>query len=180
MGAMLKLLLVRHGETDWNREYRIQGHTDIPLNEKGRAEARRVKEELEGTKIDFCFSSPLKRTMETAEIILEGRDVPIHKDERIIEMCYGEVEGRSRHDELYLSRRSQFALGYPGGESYLHVAARVYPFLEEMKEKYEGKTILVVSHGGVSRVFESYFRGMGNEEFVAYGIPNCEVKEYDY
>ena len=85
------IYVVRHGQTDWNLEGRFQGRIDIPLNEKGKSQAKKTKEKLEGIKFDKVFSSPLKRALETAKIIT---DEPIDIDDRIIERCNGQLEGK--------------------------------------------------------------------------------------
>ena len=86
----MKLYLIRHGETDWNRVRRLQGQADIPLNEFGRSLAQKTAAGLKDVPFDLCISSRLKRAYETAEIILDGREVPIITDDRIIEMAFGE------------------------------------------------------------------------------------------
>ena len=87
------LYIMRHGKTDWNELHKLQGHTDIPLNEKGRLMAKAAHDEYMDVHIDLCFASPLIRARETAEIFLQGRDIPIEIDERLKEMCFGEYEG---------------------------------------------------------------------------------------
>lgn len=90
----MKLYLVRHGETDWNKVKKIQGQVDIPLNQFGKHLAEETAEGLHDIPFDLCISSPLSRAYETARIILEGRDVPIITDARIGEMAFGEYEGK--------------------------------------------------------------------------------------
>ena len=90
----MKLYLIRHGETDYNKMKRNQGQIDIPLNEYGRELAEKTREGLAEVPFDLCLCSPLSRARETAEIILEGRDIPIITDERLIEISFGRYEGR--------------------------------------------------------------------------------------
>ena len=90
----MKLYLVRHGETDWNKQKRIQGQVDIPLNAFGRSLAKKTAEGLKSIPFDVCYSSPLGRAEETARLILNERDVPIITDNRIMEMAFGEYEGK--------------------------------------------------------------------------------------
>lgn len=89
----MKLYIIRHGETSWNRERRLQGRSDIALNENGRALARATAEGMKDIPFDLAFTSPLVRAKETAGLILEGRNVPIVEDERIIEISFGAYEG---------------------------------------------------------------------------------------
>ena len=90
----MKLYIVRHGETEWNKARRIQGQVDIPLNEFGRRLARKTAKGLSDITFDLCYSSPLSRARETAALLLEGRDTPVIEDARISEMAFGEYEGR--------------------------------------------------------------------------------------
>lgn len=183
---MLTLLLmsiyyIRHGETAYNLAYLIQGSIDAPLNEKGIAQARAAREKLRDVHLDMIFSSPLLRARKTAEIINEAHHLPIHFVDALKEEHYGDFEGKSRQGEAYLKQRGSFAHRYPNGESYLDVAARVFPFLDYLKKEYRDKDILLVAHGGISRIVNAYFvDDMENEEFVSYLLDNCEVKRYEF
>ena len=87
------LYIIRHGKTEWNERHKLQGRTDIPLNEDGRLMAEKAAEECRDIHFDVCYCSPLIRARETAEILLRGRDVPIIADDRLMEMCFGCFEG---------------------------------------------------------------------------------------
>ncbi len=176
----MSVYVVRHGQTDWNKAYLIQGRIDVPLNQTGVEQAKKTAENLKNVPLDMIFVSPLLRARQTADIINEGRSLPVFVDSRIQEQYYGRLEGKSRKEEEYLIQRQCFFKRYPGGESYLDVAARVYSFLDEAKEKYRDKNILLVCHGGMSRVINTYFEDMGNEEFIAFALDNCEVKKYEF
>ena len=177
---MLKILFTRHGTTDWNEKMLIQGRTEIPLNEKGREDAKKLAEKLKDTKIDLIYSSPLGRAVETATILRGERELEIIKDPRITEQFYGTMEGAPRSGEAYQKQRASHFKRYPGGEGYLDVCQRVFNFFDELKEKYDGKTILVVAHGGMSRLVECYFNDMEDDEFTNHILPNCELKVYEY
>ena len=176
----MSLYVVRHGQTDWNKQWLIQGRIDIPLNEEGIRQAKLTKEKLANAKIDVIYVSPLQRARQTAEIINEDRHAPIIIDERIIEEFYGDMEGKPRSGEAYLTQRQSFFKRYPNGEGYLDVVARVYPFLNEIKATRRNENVLLVCHGGMSRVLNSYFYDMGNEEFVNFGLDNCEIATYEF
>ena len=106
------LYLMRHGQTDWNREYRLQGRTDIPLNDTGREMAAKARERYPDLSVDICYCSPLSRARETAEIFLAGRNVPIVPDGRIAEMSFGKYEGiQSVIDHPELPIRDLFGPG---------------------------------------------------------------------
>ena len=146
---MALLYLVRHGETDWNLERRIQGSTDIPLNDTGRSQARKTGSLLASRNWDGIVSSPLSRAFETASIIADvlGLDRPTSLD-TIVERHYGEAEGL---DEASLSTRFPADAAVPGRESRDDVAARVMPALIRLAEAHPGESLIVVSHGGVIR-----------------------------
>ncbi|MCI9016927.1 MAG: histidine phosphatase family protein [Clostridia bacterium] len=94
----MKLLLTRHGQTDWNVARKIQGTTDIDLNQTGIKQAELTREKLLNEKIDIIISSPLKRARKTAEIINKGRNIPIIIDNEIKERCFGIFEGKTREE----------------------------------------------------------------------------------
>ena len=87
------LYIMRHGKTDWNAKHKLQGRTDIPLNEEGIQMAEQAKEKYKDVNFDICYCSPLVRAKQTAEIVLEGRNIPIVYDDRLMEMCFGVYEG---------------------------------------------------------------------------------------
>ena len=89
----MMMYIVRHGETDWNRMRRVQGHTDIALNDYGRLLARETAEGMKGIHLDLCYTSPLSRARETAQIILGDRQIPVYDDPRIEEISFGRYEG---------------------------------------------------------------------------------------
>ncbi|MBP5092368.1 MAG: histidine phosphatase family protein [Bacilli bacterium] len=177
---MLKILFTRHGTTDWNVKDLIQGQVDIPLNEAGREDARRLAEKLKDERIDMIFASTLGRAVETASIIRGDRDIAIIQDKRILEQYYGSMEGAPRTGEDYHMQRRSYFKRYPGGEGYLDVCQRVFNFFDELKEKYDGKTILVVAHGGMSRLVDCYFGEMENDDFTNHYLGNCELKIFEY
>ena len=94
------LYIMRHGKTDWNEKHKIQGRTDIPLNDEGRKMAAAAAEEYKDIHFDICFCSPLIRAKETAQIFLSARNIPIIYDDRIMEMCFGTYEGIENSFEI--------------------------------------------------------------------------------
>ena len=146
---MTDLYLVRHGETDWNRQRRIQGLTDIPLNETGRAQARATGMLLSRRRWDGIYASPLSRARETASIIAAqvGLPEPTLVD-ALVERNYGQAEGL---DWLQVETRYPRRTVVPGRESREQVGARVIPALMELAAERQGESLLVVSHGGAIR-----------------------------
>ena len=146
---MTDLYLVRHGETDWNRQRRIQGLTDIPLNETGRAQATATGMLLSRRHWDGIYASPLSRARETASIIADqvGLGEPTLVD-ALVERNYGQAEGL---DWLEVEKRYPHGTVVPGRESREQVGARVVPALMELAADRPGQALLVVSHGGAIR-----------------------------
>lgn len=177
----MKLYVTRHGETTWNAANKVCGRTDVDLTERGREQARALGEKLrrQGVKIDRIVASPLKRAVETAQLIAgQIGEPPLSVDERLIEQEYGVYEGKDRKDAGFLANKRQFAFRYPGGESMMQLAHRLYSLLEELREGYPEETVLLVCHNGVCRVLNTYFRDVTNEEFFHYELPNCGLEEY--
>lgn len=175
----MKLYVTRHGETEWNAQNKICGITDVELTNRGRSQARELGEKLMSCRIDLIVSSPLKRALETSRLIESGRGIPIETDSRLTEQNYGIYEGADRGDEGFLSNKRLFAFRYPGGESMMDVAHRTYGLIEELKEKVPDRAVLLVCHGGVCRVINTYFRDMTNDEFFRYSLGNCVLEEYE-
>ena len=167
---------MRHGETAWNAENRILGSTDIPLNENGREQAREAAKELEGMDIDVIYTSCLSRAMETGLAVAAlQKNCKVFHEPCLNEHDFGEFEGKDRCSEEYQSEKRKCFKRYPGGESFLDVAARVYPFVKNLlaDPALQDKTVFIVSHGGICRVISSLFRDMENEEFVSFAMRNC-------
>lgn len=170
------IYVVRHGETEWNAINKVLGRaTDMPLNEKGLLQAKEAAKQLKGIKPDVFLCSPMMRARQTADAIANEIGMQYELDDRLIEQEFGRFEGVSRDDIDYQNAKREYFARYPDGESYFDMAARVYPLIKEL----EGKTALLVTHGGICRIIRSYFQDMGNEEFVRYAQGNCEVKVYE-
>ena len=177
----MSVYVVRHGQTDWNKNGWVQGRFDVPLNDTGRAQAKDARDKLLNVPFEVCFVSPLSRAKETAEIILKGRDVPMICDNRLVEMAYGIYEGTHWMGEEYQRYRRQLCYRYPEGESYFDVAHRAFSFLDELKEKHYTGNVLLVCHGGIGRAIESYFDGTkSNDSFIDGLHPNGSVQIYEF
>jgi alpha-ribazole phosphatase/probable phosphoglycerate mutase len=148
--------MVRHGQTEWNAQQKYQGHTDIPLNEKGREQARTIARYLlEHEKVEAIYCSDLQRGMETAQIIGQTLNLEPVKDIRFKEMSFGQWEGMT-FTEVYKQYPREFDNWYrhtmdvkvPGGESLNDVLHRSLEALYEIAARHQG-TVVVVSHGGL-------------------------------
>lgn len=177
----MKLYVVRHGRTALNDVNRVCGSTDIPLTETGFAQARETAEKLQKlVPSDIkVYASPMIRARQTAEVICERLGASFITDSRLREQDYGIFEQKMRNDPTFLEAKRNMAADFPQGESTLRLAARVYGFLEELKETEKNSSVLIIAHGAVCRVIRSYFVSMNNEEFVNYSPENCSVAEYE-
>jgi len=179
--------LIRHGETDYNSVKKLQGHSDICLNEKGRSLAEKVAQAMESVEFDLIFSSPLKRALETARILKGNRDIPIIQDERIKEICFGEYEGLSYQsggfnipDNNFLdffNRPDEYNTP-PGGESFEDILSRTKDFLKELSthSQYKNKTILISTHGCALKAILANIKKTPLRDFWGEGVDrNCAV-----
>ncbi|MDQ0757337.1 histidine phosphatase family protein [Arthrobacter sp. B3I4] len=142
--------LIRHGQTDWNAERRLQGSTDIPLNDVGRAQARDAVAALSGSGWDAVVSSPLSRAAETADLIAAGLGLSVaRRVPELTERSYGPAEGMQDGPEL---DKLRIPGGFRGAESEADAANRGLAVLEELAEEYRGCRVLVVTHGSLLRV----------------------------
>ena len=178
---MHRIYFVRHGETVWNVENKICGMTDSPLTENGRAQARQTGAlvHASGLHIDEILYSPLSRAADTAKAIAAATGIPAREEPRLREQCFGKYEGTPRDGAEFKVSKTHFADRYDGGESMLQLAQRLYNLLDELKAD-ENKTYLLVAHNGIARVVQSYFYDMTNEEYAAFGIRNCELREFTF
>ena len=183
MRLVTTLLLVRHGETDWNRDGRWQGHSDTHLNDAGREQAARLAAELDG--VDVIYSSDLARARETAEIVAERVELPVHVDERLRERSFGAWEGKTgpEIETEFASAHAQWRAGGPGAddaEPFAAFAARVESFLAEVLERHPDETVLIVAHGGSIRVMHARAKGLDyvRDHRLIPGVANCSVARY--
>ena len=186
----MKIYFVRHGETDWNKERKIQGQVDIPLNEFGRHLARETAKGLRDVPFDVCFTSPLGRARETAQIILQGRDVPILEYKRILEMNFGVLEGKCCSKEGWdVPDSFQMFFDDPvhyqapeGGEDFQAVRKRTGDFLNWLfaQEQYRDSTVLVTTHGAAMAGLLNNLKKKPLAEYWGVGVhKNCGVTEVD-
>ena len=178
------LYLIRHGRTDWNDRHKLQGMTDIPLNEEGRRMAEEAREAYREVHFDICFCSPLSRARETAEILLRGRDIPILTDERLREMGFGTYEGQENSFDIpdcpinTLFFHPEDYTNPPGGaESLDSLFDRTGAFLRERVEPLLAKNrdVLIVGHGAMNSSIACRIRNLPRAQFWSAGIENCKL-----
>lgn len=176
----MELCIVRHGQTDWNLQHKVQGRADISLNNKGIEQAEETKEKLRNNQIDLIICSSLKRAKETAQAINSDRNIPIIYDEQICERDFGEFEGTIRETfdfESFWSYKKN--MHYKSAENIRDFFTRIYSRLDEIKNQYKDKRILLVTHAGVSIAVECYFNGIPDQDnLLNLGLGNSEIKTY--
>ena len=179
---MTELLLVRHGETDWNRERRFQGHADPPLNEAGREQARELADRLAGEDIVAVYTSDLLRARETAEIVAAVLDADVVALRELREIDVGSWQGltwpeiEERHPDG-VARWHEDGHGWDSGETYEQLGERIVAALGEIASNHPGQRILVVGHGGTVRAARAFVEGVSVTEsrHRSPAIGNCEV-----
>lgn len=180
------LYIMRHGKTDWNASHRLQGRTDIPLNDEGRAMAKAAAKECAEVNFDVCYCSPLSRAKETADIILENRKVPIIIDERLIEMSFGEFEGMEYGFKevdtpinIMFQHPEEYRESIGNAETFQELFDRTGEFLKQVvKADLEaGKDVLIVGHGAMNSGIICQLMDKPIEEFWSAGIENCKLFE---
>lgn len=146
---------VRHGVTDWNKEYRAQGQTDVPLNEEGMEQARKLAERLAFEEWDYIYASDLARARVTAETIARARGREVDGlDERLREKTHGRLDGTTVKERISLWGEDWAALDH-GEETTESVLARSLDFLDEMSRRHPDSKVLIVSHGAwIARTLE--------------------------
>ena len=158
----MKLYVTRHGQTQYNIEVRICGRANVRLTEKGISQAHE-----------------LAQSMQDTDIVGAAIGVPVEVDDRLAERDYGVIDGTYEGTPGFMEQWVQFGYQYPEGESLLKVVQRVYNFLDDIKQRYADKKVMVISHGGVCRVINSYFESLDNEDFFKFNLGNCKVLQYD-
>ncbi|WP_212926354.1 histidine phosphatase family protein [Oceanobacillus sp. J11TS1] len=183
---MTEICMIRHGETNWNKEKRIQGKTDIPLNETGKSQARACCEAAKNFEPTVFITSPLARAKTTAEIINQHVGLPLHEMKLFVERSYGDAEGMTIEDRnRYFPDRDNI----PNVETLDALKARGMKGLEEVCEKYPGERVLIVSHGALINALLSVISngelGTGvtfleNTSITKFACENGEWRVIDY
>ena len=179
------LYIIRHGQTDWNVRHRLQGKTDIPLNENGRRMAGEARDKYRDIRFDICFSSPLLRAYETARIVLEGRGVPVITDERLSEMGFGIYEGMEYGPaaadspvNVLFDHPEAYAAPGEGAESFADLFSRTGAFLEEVALPLhrQGKAVLIAGHIAMNSSIICRLRNIPLARFWSAGTDNCRLE----
>jgi broad specificity phosphatase PhoE len=184
---MGRLLVLRHGETDFNRQGRYQGSTDTKLNEQGLIQARQAAANLAHVHIDRIVSSPLKRALETARVVAEFAGTEVETIAEFAERRLGAFEGltKTEIDQRYPEDKGwkmmrQFYAAPPKGESLLDFSIRVKKGLETLRGRAGHEEVLLVCHGYVARSIHGIMRRVSDESLFSYNLQNCETDIYEW
>lgn len=180
-----EIILVRHGETDWNKEGIFRGRKDIPLNENGLRQAGRVASYLAKRKLDGVLSSPLSRALATAEIVARPHNLPVEVNSDLIDFNYGEWQGLTQKEaeekyvELYRDWQSHpEQVTMPGGENLDEVRVRALWVVQNVIKLYPGGTVVIVTHDVVGKVIIYTLLGLDHSYFWNIRLDNCGVTTF--
>ena len=176
----MKIYLLRHGETNWNKERKMACKLDSVLNETGIKQAEEAQKLLGNVKYDLVISSPLSRAKRTAEIV-NNEKKPLIIDERLEERNVGVLDGKSL-TEINLTEFFDYNknVEYEGAENIQDFCERIWGFLDDIKVKYRDKDVLLVTHNIVIRAMKAYFLGIPEDGNIRrYGIKNAQIEEYN-
>lgn len=183
----MKIYMIRHGQTDWNKVKKLQGQVDIPLNEYGRRLAIETAPALAEVPFDIVYTSPLMRARETAELVIGGRDIPIIEEPRIREISFGAYEGLCYSEQGWNIPDKNFMNFFQApekyqapedGETFEEVSNRVADFLQELfaNEELKEKTVLLSTHGAALCGILRVMKGAELKDYWGKGLhKNCAV-----
>jgi 2,3-bisphosphoglycerate-dependent phosphoglycerate mutase len=189
--AMPELILLRHGQSQWNLENRFTGWVDVPLSPRGEEEARIAGTKLAGHRIDILYTSVLQRAIDTARLALASAgisDVPTVRDAALNERMYGDLQGKNKAEaaaEFGDAQIKQWRRSYdvrpPGGESLADTAARVIPYWEAhiLPDLKAGRNVLIAAHGNSLRALVMHLDGLTREQVLALEIPTGSPLLYE-
>jgi alpha-ribazole phosphatase len=178
----MRLLLVRHGLTDWNIQNRFQGQTDIPLNQPGIQQAQTLGRRLAKDAINHIYTSDLERARQTAAQIAAHHTCPLHVDPALREIHFGEWEGLT-YPQIQAGHHQRFAewwsnlleIPAPRGESLTQLAGRIRSFLDRLVAQHQGQDILMVAHGGPLQVLLCLALNIPLDKFWQFHISAASI-----
>jgi len=189
---MSKLVLLRHGESQWNLENRFTGWVDVPLSSKGIDEAKNAGEKIKGFVFDHAYTSVLRRAIDTLTIVLDivgQKNLPVTQDQALNERHYGDLQGLNKAEtaqkfgeaQVKLWRRS-FDVQPPNGESLKNTLERVLPYWETaiFPHVRKGERLIIVAHGNSLRSLVMHLDGLSREEVLELNIPTGVPLVYEF
>jgi len=181
------ILLMRHGETQWNKSERFRGTYDIPLNENGQAQAKILAQALRDKNITMACTSPLSRAVETAQISLADRDIEILANDKLTDIDYGDWTGLTKSEvmqrwpEEYDVWSTRPALAeIPGGESLSKLFDRSCTFMDEISKRYKGHTVAIIAHRVINKLLILGAMGRSLNKFSSIIQDNCCINELEF
>ena len=178
----MKLLLARHGQTEWNADRRFQGHTDISLSARGRAQAHALGRALRGRRVSAAYVSPMRRAVETAEIALADAGIPYTPIEELRELSLGAWEGctvdeiRQQDGDPYAAwLRAPLDCTPPGAEPLPDVRDRVVTAFERIEDAHGEGDALIIAHGGVISVYACHLLACSFNRLWRLRVDNCSL-----
>ena len=178
----MHLYLLRHGETDWNKSKKIQGLTDIELNDKGKSQAEQMRDRLRNVNFTSCFSSPLKRARETAAIIVDGK-CDIDENILLLERSFGRYEGMCLDDmNVDIASLWDYNSVIEDVETMKNLLNRADLFLKQLSITCKDDDhVAVVAHGGIIKALYYALNGYDeNTDFLSFHLDNCEIYTHEY
>ena len=182
---MTQIILVRHGQTPWNKEKIFRGSKDIPLNDQGREEARLAGEWLKGETIQAAYCSPLSRARDTGEAIARHHGLQVLDLPGLTDICYGDWEGlpltevKLTYGDLYRQwETAPHTVRFPQGETLDEVRDRALDAVEEVVRRHPGQTVLLAAHRAVNKVLIAAFIGLDNSHFWRLGQDTTAINRF--
>ena len=180
----MKLLLTRHGQTDWNIAGRYQGQSDVPLNQTGQTQAAQIAKRLSTETIHAIYTSDLSRAANTAQAIADFHQLEIKKDSRLRELSFGDWEGMtykemSAHSPDLFSKwmTDSMNISTPNGETLAQLAARVKSAFDQIKDDHKDQTVLVVSHSGALQSLLAVTLGVDLNRYWQFRVSQASLSE---
>jgi broad specificity phosphatase PhoE len=184
---MTQIILVRHGQTPWNKDKIFRGSKDIPLNEQGREEARLAGEWLQGETIHAAYTSPLSRSRDTAQAIAQPHGVEVKDLPGLSDLCYGDWEGlplveiKVKYTELYRQwETAPHMVRFPGGETLAELRGRAWSALQEVTFRHQEQTILLAAHRAVNKVLIAALIGLDDSHFWRLGQDTTAINRFTW
>ena len=177
----MKIYVVRHGQTDYNINGLFQGRKDIPLNSVGIKQAEETAQKFKNISVDIILVSPLTRAKETAKYISNVTGVKPIIEQDLIERNFGDMEGKPNREYCNIKMLLDYEKNYNicNVEPIQSLFKRVSDCLDKIIDKYMGKNVVLVTHGGVAQAIDCYFNGFPeNKDLQSIALKNCEVREY--
>ncbi|MFP3866797.1 MAG: histidine phosphatase family protein [Desulfobacteraceae bacterium] len=184
---MTQIILVRHGQTPWNKDKIFRGSKDIPLNDQGQEEARLAGEWLKDETIHAAYTSPLSRSRQTALTIAQHHNLEVQDLPGLSDLCYGDWEGlpltevKLKYADLYRQwETAPHTVRFPGGETLEEVGSRALAAAQDVIQRYPDQVVLLAAHRAVNKVLIAALIGLDNSHFWRIGQDTTAINRFSY